>query len=154
MDEILNQLGGLVLGAVPTIILFLLLVVAYGLLVRRPLDRVLAERRARTTGAVEQARDAISEAEAKTADYEDSLRKARAELFAARDKRLKQWQAERDQALSEARTATAEKVQAAKVEIEQSVAIAKVQIEEMSAELSEKILRAVMPAGTRPEAAQ
>jgi len=154
MDEILNQLGGLVLGSVPTMILFLLLVVAYGLLVRRPLDRVLAERRARTTGAVEQARSAISEAEAKTAGYEESLRKARAELFAARDKRLKQWQAEREQALAEARAATAEKVQAAKAEIEQSVAIAKSQIEGMSAELSEKILRAVMPAGTRPEAAQ
>ena len=39
MDEMLNQLGGLVLGSVPTVILFLLLVVAYGLLVRRPLDR-------------------------------------------------------------------------------------------------------------------
>jgi len=150
----LNQLGGLVLGSVPTIVLFLLLVVAYGLLVRRPLDRVLAERRARTTGAVEQARGAISEAEAKTADYEDKLRRAKAAIFEARDKRLKQWSAERDQALAEARAATAEKVQAAKGEIDQSLDVAKLQIEGMSAELSEMILRAVMPAGTRPEAAQ
>jgi F-type H+-transporting ATPase subunit b len=154
MDEILNQLGGLVLGSVPTVVLFLLLVVAYGFLVRRPLDRVLAERRARTSGAVEQARGAISEAEAKTADYEEKLRKAKAEIYSAREKRLKQWQAERDQALAEARTATAEKVQAAKGEIEQSVAIAQLQIEGMSAELSEKIMRAVMPAEARPEAAQ
>jgi F-type H+-transporting ATPase subunit b len=154
MDEMLNQLGGLVLGSVPTIVLFLLLVVAYGLLVRRPLDRVLAERRARTTGAVEQARGAISEAEAKTADYEDKLRRAKAAIFEARDKRLKQWSAERDQALAEARAATAEKVQAAKGEIDQSLDVAKLQIEGMSAELSEMILRAVMPAGTRPEAAQ
>ena len=58
MEEILNQLGELVLGSVPTMVLFILLVIAYGLLVRRPLDRVLAERRARTTGAVEQARPA------------------------------------------------------------------------------------------------
>jgi F-type H+-transporting ATPase subunit b len=154
MDQILNQLGGLVLGSVPTMVLFLLLVVAYGFLVRRPLDRVLAERRARTTGAVEQARDAISAAEAKTADYEDRLRKARADIYSAREKRLKQWQAERDQALAEARVATAEKVQAAKGEIEQSVAIAELQIEGMSVELSEKIMRAVMPAEARPEAAQ
>jgi F-type H+-transporting ATPase subunit b len=152
--EMLNQLGGLVLGAVPTMILFLMLVAAYGLLVRRPLERVLAERRARTSGAVEQARNAISEAEAKTAGYEESLRRARAELFAAREKRMKQWSAERDRALAEARAGTTEKVQAAKAEIEQSVAVAQLQIEEMSAELSEKILRAVMPAGTRPEAAQ
>jgi F-type H+-transporting ATPase subunit b len=154
MDEILKQLGGLVLGSVPTVVLFLLLVVAYGFLVRRPLDRVLAERRARTTGAVEQARGAISEAEAKTADYEERLRKAKAEIYNAREQRLKQWQAERDRALGEARAATAEKVQSAKAEIEQSVAAARRQIEGMSAELSEQIMRAVMPAEARPEAAQ
>jgi F-type H+-transporting ATPase subunit b len=154
MDEILNQIGGLVLGAVPTMVLFLLLVVAYGLLVRRPLDRVLAERRARTSGAIEQARGAISEAEAKAAEYENKLRRAKAEIFGAREKRLKQWSAERDQALAEARAATMEKVQAAKAEIDQSAAVARRQIEGMSAELSEQIMRAVMPAGTRPEAAQ
>jgi F-type H+-transporting ATPase subunit b len=154
MDQMLSQLGGLVLGSVPTMILFLLLVVAYGYLVRRPLDRVLAERSARTTGAVEQARGAIAQAEAKTADYEDRLRKAKVEIFQARDKRLKQWAAERDQALGEARTATAAKVMAARVEIEHSVVAAQRQIEGMSAELSEQILRAVMPAGSRPEAAQ
>jgi len=154
MDELLNQLGGLVLGAVPTMVLFLLLVVAYGALVRRPLDRVLAERKSRTTGAVEQARAAISEAEAKAAEYEDRLRHAKVEIFSARDKRLKQWATERDQALTEARLATMEKVQAAKDDIEKSAVVARRQIEGMSSELSDQILRAVMPAGTQPEAAQ
>jgi F-type H+-transporting ATPase subunit b len=154
MDQLLNQLGGLVLGAVPTMVLFLLLVVAYGKLVRGPLNRVLAERKARTIGAIEQARGAISEAESKASDYENRLRQAKAEMFNARDKRLKQWATERDLALAEARAATMEKVLAAKSEIDQSVAIAQRQIEGMSSELSDQILRAVMPAGTRPEAAQ
>jgi F-type H+-transporting ATPase subunit b len=154
MNELLNQLGGLVLGAVPTMVLFLLLVFAYGVLVRRPLDRALAERRSRTTGAVEQARAAIAEAEAKAAEYEEKLRQAKAELFSARDKRLKQWASERDLALAEARTETMKKVLGAKSEIDQSVAVALRQIEGMSSELSDQILRAVMPAGTRPEAAQ
>ncbi len=152
--DILNQLGGLVLGSVPTMVLFLLLVTAYGLLVRRPLDRVLAERRARTTGAVEQAHGAIAQAEAKTAEYEDGLRRARAELLAAREARLKHWRAERDQALAEARRSTGEKVKVAKLEIEQSVGVARQQIDGMSAELSEQVLRAVMPSETRPEAVQ
>jgi F-type H+-transporting ATPase subunit b len=154
MNEILNQLGGLALGSVPTMVFFVLLVLAYGLLVRRPLDRVLAERRARTSGAVEQARASIAEAESRTAEYEDKLRRARATVYAAREAKVKQWAAERDQALASARAATMEKVQAAKAEIEQSVAVARRQIEGMSAELSEQIVRAVMPAGTRPEAAQ
>lgn len=142
------------LGAVPTMVLFLLLIVAYGLLVRRPLDRILADRRARTSGAIEQAKTAISQAEDKAAEYEDQLRRARAEIFAAREKRTKQWASERDLSLAEARSATMEKVAAAKTDIDQSVVMARKQIEEMSNELSEQILRAVMPAGTRPEAAQ
>jgi F-type H+-transporting ATPase subunit b len=154
MDKLLDQLGGLVLGSVPTMVLFILLVIAYGLLVRGPLDRVLGERRARTTGAEEQAREAISAAEAETAAYEDKLRKAKAAIYALREQRLKQWNAEREQALAEARTATGEKVKAAKAEIDRSVVMARQQIEGMSAELSEQIMRAVMPAGTRPEAVQ
>ncbi len=154
MDQILNQLGELVLGSVPTMVLFLILVVAYGVLVRGPLDKVLAQRRARTSGAVDQAHGAIAQAEAKTAEYEDRLRRAKAEIYTARDARLKQWASERDKALGEARAVTSAKVDAAKTEIEQSVVAARRQIEGMSAELSEQIMRAVLPGGSRPEAAQ
>jgi F-type H+-transporting ATPase subunit b len=152
MDEILNQLGGLVLGSVPTMIFFILLVITYGLLVRRPLDRILAERRARTTGAVEQARGAIAAAEAETSVYEDKLRQAKAEIFQARDQKLKQWNAERDSAIEEVRRATQQRILAAKQDIEQSATSARAQIESMSAELSSRILSAVLPAGiTQPE---
>jgi F-type H+-transporting ATPase subunit b len=154
MDEILHQLGGLVLGSVPTMVLFVILVVAYGFLVRRPLELILSERRARTTGAIDQARASISAAEAKTAEYEDRLRRAKADLYAAREQRLKQWAAERDQALAEARAATTEKVDAAKLDIERSAVAARRQIEGMSTQLSDQIVRAVLPAGTQPEAAQ
>jgi F-type H+-transporting ATPase subunit b len=154
MNEILNQLGGLVLGAVPTMCFFLLLVIAYGFLVRRPLEKVLADRRSRTTGAMDQAHASISEAENKTAEYEDRMRHARAELIAAREQRLKHWQAEREQALHEAREATAERVRAGRAEIDDSVAQARRHIESISMELSEQIVRAVLPAGTLTEAAQ
>ena len=145
MDEILNQLGGLVLGAVPTMVLFILLVAIYGLLVRRPLGRALAERRARTTGAVEQAREAISAAEAKTTAYEEKLRAARAEVFAMREARIKQWNAEREAAIEQARQASQQRVLAARQNVEQSAADARRQIETLSGELSSRILNAVLP---------
>jgi F-type H+-transporting ATPase subunit b len=154
MNEILNKLGGLVLGAVPTMCFFLMLVVAYGFLVRRPLEKVLAERRSRTTGAMDQAHASISEAESKTAEYEERVRRARGEVVAARDQRLKQWQAEREQALHEAREATAERVRAGRAEIDESVAQARRDIENVSMELGEQIVRAVMPAGTLTEASR
>ena len=154
MDQILSQLGGLVLGAVPTMILFILLVILYGVLVRRPLERVLAERRARTSGAVEQARGAITAAEAETAVYESKLRAAKAEIFAARDAKLKAWATERDQALENLRTAAQERIHAARVEIDQSATAARQQIEGLSAALSEQIMRAVLPPGSVSEVQQ
>jgi F-type H+-transporting ATPase subunit b len=146
MDEILNQLGGLVLGSVPTMILFILLVAAYGLLVRQPLERMLAERRARTTGAVEQARGAIAAAEAETTAYEEKLRAARAEIFASREARIKQWNAEREAAIEQARRSSQQRITAARKDIEQSAADARKQIEGFSGELSSRILSAVLPA--------
>ena len=147
--EILHQLGGLVLGSVPTMVFFLLLVAAYGSLVRKPLDKTLVERRARTTGAVEKARGAIAAAEAEATVYEEKLRSARSEIMAARERKLQQWQAERDQAVQGARDAAQVRVNAAKQEIEGMSVGARKQIEEATAQLSEQILRAVLPAGTK-----
>lgn len=146
MDQILNELGGLVLGSVPTMVLFILLVVAYGLLVRRPLGRILAERHSRTAGAMEQAKGAIAAAEAETGAYEEKLRRAKAELFEARERRLKQWAAEREATLEQVRQAAQQRVSSARQGIEQSVADAKSQIEVASSDLGARVLSAVLPA--------
>lgn len=145
MGQIVNQLRDLFLGSVPTIVFFVLLVVAYGFLVRRPLEAVLAERRKRTSGAVEEARSAIEQAETETAMYEDKLRAARNEVFSARDERIKQWAVEREKVLGEVRAETHEKVVTAQLAIEKNVAVAKQQIEGMGAELSAQVLKAVLP---------
>ncbi len=152
--EILHQLGGLVLGSVPTMVFFLLLVAAYGILVRKPLDETLAERRSRTSGAVERARTAISAAEAEASVYEEKLRAARSEMMAARERKVQQWQADRDQAVKSARETAQSRVNAARNEIEEMAAGARKQIEESTAQLSEQILRAVLPAGTNPSEAR
>ena len=155
MNELKNKLGGLVLGSVPTMVFFILLIIAYGVLVRRPLDRVLAERRKRTTGAVEQAREAISAAEAETRCMKTSCAARRPRYLPRASRNWKQWNTERDAALAQARSATgSEKVKGAKAEIERSVVVARQQIEGRSTELSEQIRRAVMPGGTRPGATQ
>ena len=146
MDQILNELGGLVLGSVPTMVLFILMVIAYGLLVRRPLDRILAERHARTAGAMEQAKGAIAAAEAETGAYEEKLRRAKAELFEARERRLKQWAAEREAALEQVRQTAQQRVSSARQGIEQSVAEARTQIEVASSDLGARVLSAVLPA--------
>ena len=64
MDQTLQQLGELLLGAVPTVILLALLYALYTAIVHKPLQRVLAERRSKTEGAVEKSRADIAAAEA------------------------------------------------------------------------------------------
>lgn len=145
--EILSQLGSLILGSVPTIILFILLVLAYDLLVRRPLERTLEERRIRTTGAVEQARGAIAAAEAETSVYEDKLRSARSALLAERAGRIKERQVERENALQAARETAASRVRSATAEIERSAETARQQIELSVAELGDRIVQTLLPAG-------
>ena len=152
--DILNQLGGLVLGSVPTAIFFILLVIAYTVLVQKPLEKTLAERKARTSGAIEQARGAIAAAEAETTVYEDKLRSARSEIMGARERRVKQWQSERDAALEAARGAAQDRVKAARLEIEATSVAARKQIEDASAQLSEQIMRAVLPGGGKLSEAQ
>jgi F-type H+-transporting ATPase subunit b len=144
--DILNQLGSLVLGSVPTAILFILLVILYGVLVRGPLERTLAERRKRTTGAVDEAKKAIGEAEAQTAMYEEKLRAARATVVAAREKKMKELQAERDRVVEAARGESQRQVANARAEIAASSATAQKQVAEAAEELGAQIVRTLLPA--------
>ena len=146
MQEIFDQLGNLFLGSVPTILLFIVLVLAYQFLVQGPLTATLKERRARTEGAVEDAHKAIEKAEARAAEYAAKLRQARAEIFKAREERIKQCNAERDAALDEARKAAGNRVSQARAELEAEAAHARQTVEASVAELANQVVRAVLPA--------
>ncbi|MFZ0997830.1 MAG: hypothetical protein WAO17_06495, partial [Candidatus Sulfotelmatobacter sp.] len=81
MDQTLRQLGELLLGSVPTVILLTLLYALYATIVHKPLRHVLEERRSKTEGAIEKSRADIAAAEARTSEYEQRLREARATVF-------------------------------------------------------------------------
>lgn len=151
MDVILNQLGTLFLGALPTSALFVVLVLAYRVLVHGPLVKTLAERHARTDGAVENAHQAIAAAETKTRVYEDSLRSARAEVFKAREARLQQLNEVREVTLEEARVVARSTVETAKVGIATQVTEARKSIHAQAGDLAKKVLAAILPGGHRPQ---
>src|SRR5262249_16932311 len=118
MDEILIQLGGLLLGSVPTIIFLVLLYASYSVLVHKPLVRLLADRHARTEGAMEKARADIAAAEARTAEYEQRLRDARVSMFKRQEARRQQAAQARAAAVAEARTKARSQIEKAKAGIE------------------------------------
>lgn len=156
MDETLRQIGGLLLGAVPTVIFFLLLFGLYTVLVHKPLTRVLAERRARTQGAIEKARGDVAAAEARTAEYEQKLRDARVALFKAQEARRAKASQLRAQAVADARYKAQAQIEAARTQIEQDKAAAKQNLEVEAGRLATEIIRTVLepamsqaPAGGR-----
>ncbi len=152
MQDIFQQLEGYFLQAIPTSLLFIVLVLAYQFLVQGPLSAVLKQRRARTAGAVEDAEKAVAQAEARAAEYAAKLRQARAEIFKAREERIKQWNAERDTALDGARKSAGARVTQTRTELEADAARARQAIEAAVAELASQVVRAVLPAtagGTR-----
>src|SRR6516225_5758994 len=152
MDEIIQQVGALLLGAIPTCLLFIVLVLCYQFLGQKPLSRTLDERRARTEGAIEEAHRAIAKAEARAAEYANKLRQARAEIFKIREQRIKQWNVERDAALDSARKAAGLKVSQAKADLETEAGNARQAIQASAADLAGQAVRAVLPmtaGGTR-----
>jgi F-type H+-transporting ATPase subunit b len=148
MDETLQQLGELLLGSVPTVILLALLYALYTVLVHQPLRRVLAERRSKTEGAVETSRADIAAAEARTAEYEQKLREARATVYRAQEARRQAALQARSNALNQARSRAQEQVQAAKQDIESDRAAAETGLPAEAALLAREIVRRVLqPAG-------
>ena len=144
MDQILEQLGGLLLGSVPTIILIVLLYSIYKAVVHKPLVTVLAERRNRTEGAIEKARADIGKAEARTADYEQRLREARMTIFKNQEARRQRALQARAAVVAEARSLAQTQVQRARDAIEKEKIAAQVNLEADSRRLATDIIRMVL----------
>jgi F-type H+-transporting ATPase subunit b len=151
MDTTLRQVGELLLGAIPTIVLLLLLYAIYNLLVRKPLVRVLEDRRGRTEGAVLKARADVAAAEAKTQGYEQRLREARMAILKAQEARRQQAQQARSEALAQARARAQQQIREARAAIEQDMAVARgglqAEVDRLAAEIIRTVLR---PAGAAP----
>jgi F-type H+-transporting ATPase subunit b len=144
MDETLRQLGGLVLGSIPTIVLFLLLFLAYRSLVHAPLEKILSERRNKTEGALEKARADIAAAEAKTAEYERALRDARLAVFRAQEARRQKALESRAAAVAEARAMADAHVSATRADLEQEVAQSKARLEAESDRLANEVIQSIL----------
>src|SRR5208283_3055044 len=148
MDQTLQQLGELLLGSVPTVILLALLYALYTAIVHKPLQRVLAERRSKTEGAIEKSRADIAAAEARTSDYEQKLREARAVVLRAQEARRQAVLQARTNALNEARSKAQAQVAAAKRDIEHDRAAAEAGLPADAVALAQETVRRVLqPAG-------
>ena len=142
--DTLNQIGELLLSSIPSIIGLLIVWAAYRRLVYVPLQKVMAERQARTEGAIQQAQAQIASAEARTQEYEQRVREARTQIFMSQDAHNRRMIQERDAALREARKQADFKVREAREAIEKDVQAAKASLEQQAETLAEGIIESVL----------
>jgi F-type H+-transporting ATPase subunit b len=144
MEQTLRQLGQLLLGSIPTIILLATLYILYTFLVYRPLRAVLAERRKRTEGAMEKARADIAVAEARTSEYEQRLREARQKVFKSLEMRRQKASQTRSEAVNQARSKAQDEVKRHRAAIEQDKQQAMARLEGEAGRLASEIVRTVL----------
>jgi len=151
--DILRQLGELLLTSIPTIVCLLVVWVGYRRIVHKKLEHILAERHARTDGAIQQAHAEIAKAEARTAEYERRLREARSHIYQAQEARRRQIMEKRSAALADARRHADEMVKRAHAALEKDVHEARIMLERqadaLAAQIIASILRPVAATGSR-----
>ena len=151
MDTTLKQVCQLLLDAIPTVVLLLLLYAIYQNLVRKPLLKVLQERRDRTEGAVQKARADVAAAEARTQEYEQKLRDARLAIFKAQEARRQLAQQAKAEAITAARAKAQEQIRLARLDIEQDAAAARTGLQGEVERLANDIIRTILkPAESAP----
>ena len=153
--EIVNQLGGLFLAAVPTVIIVFLFYLFLRWSFFKPMERVLSERHKRAEGARIEAETSRVAAHEKQRVYTETVKKARAEVFAEQESLRRRTLEERQATINAARATAQTALQEAKKGIAADVKAARVELERSSGDLANDIAEAVLagrpsgPAGSQ-----
>ena len=150
MQEIVHQLGELFLQAVPTVLIVLAFYVMLRALFFKPLLAVMAERDARTVGARKAAVVAEAAAAEKVKQYQEALKKARAQVYLEQEAARKKVLDERAALLKDARIKAAAGVVEGKKHTAKELAAALLEIKSSVEQLAVDIARRVLQIGPQP----
>ena len=145
--EILNQVGNILLQALPTFFLVVLLYVYLRKVFFGPMAKVLQDRSDITEGARRRAEEALRAAEQTTAEYESALQAARVEIFRAQEAERKKAADAHAARLQEARGRAEAQLRQARERIAADVAAAKNSLASESDALADRIIHIVLERG-------
>ena len=144
MDQILRQLGELLLKAIPTFLLVVFLSFYLKRMFFKPLEKVLAERYAATEGARKLAEESFQRASAKAAEYEAAMREARAEVYHQQEEIHRKLQEQAAAQIAEARKRSEAAVEAAKQQIAGEASAARLSLKSESDQLAAQVADTVL----------
>ena len=142
--EIVNQLGELFLAAVPTVIIVFLFYLFMRWSFFKPMELVLSERHKRAEGARIEAEASRVAAHEKQRIYNETVKKARAEVFAEQETQRRRTLDERQATITAARATAQTALQEAKKGIAEDVKAARVELEQSSGSLANDIAEAIL----------
>jgi F-type H+-transporting ATPase subunit b len=144
MDNIVHQLGELVLTALPTFLLLIFLTLYLKFMFFQPLDKVLRQRYEATEGARKLAEQSLERAAAKTAEYEAALRVARNEIYQAQEKARKDGEERSAAEIAAARIQSEAAVHEARRQLAQDVEAARAALAKDSEALANQITESIL----------
>jgi len=142
--EIVNQLGELFLAAVPTVIIVFLFYLFMRWSFFTPMERVLSERRKRAEGARMEAEASRAAAHEKQRIYNETVKKARAEIFAEQEALRRHILDERQATINAARATAQAALQEAKKSIAADVKAARAELERSRDNLANDIAETIL----------
>jgi len=142
--DTLNALGGLLLKAVPTIVLLVIVHLYLKWMFFRPMREVLEKRREATEGARASAEAMLKIAAEKAATLDAALRKAQEEIYQQQDGTRRSWIADQASRLEEARRESRELIHKAKLDLEAEAGEAKRSLAATAAGLAEEIAQSLL----------
>jgi|SRR5579864_464163 len=144
MDATLHDLGGILLKAIPTLVLLLIVHWYLKYMFFGPLREVLAKRREATEGAQKSAEALLSKASEKAAALEDALLKAREEIYHEQEEARRRWIGEQTVRLEEARLSSRNLIHQAKQQLDEDAAAAKRDLTATTAALADQIAQSLL----------
>jgi F-type H+-transporting ATPase subunit b len=142
--EILHQLGNLFLQAVPTVILVFLFYLFMRWAFFTPIQKAMAEREAKIEGARKDAAAVQAVANQELQNYNEALKKARAEIYAEQEVARQSIVAERAKNLKAMRTLAQKEVAEGKKKIDAELAVARKGIEAVAPAMAGEITRSIL----------
>jgi F-type H+-transporting ATPase subunit b len=144
MQETLQALGGLLLKAIPTIILLIILHFYLKAVLFGPLDRVMQKRRELTEGARKIAEDSLAAAARKADEYEAKLRDARAAVYKQQEEIRRRWLEDQAKEVEGARARSESATKAGREALAQDADAARMSLQETSKTVADQIVATVL----------
>ena len=144
MEQTLQALGGIMVKAIPTVLLLIILHFYLKAMLFGPLDRVLKQRAELNEGARKAAEQSLLAADKKQQEYEAKFRDARAEVYRGQEETRRRWLSDQAAQIAEARAQSEASIRSAREQIAAEAASAKQNLAETSGALADQIANAIL----------